>query len=164
MLNGVDEEHQVHSLGTEHHVEVLQRILGNLLDLDTIGQLAIHILVWLLGWVVVGVNQRSEGSEQEWLDLDDLFPILLELDLHQVDHKSTEVIPVLYVDETVLEHSQALVAPQLDEGLLVLATTSVSLGKTLEHLGQVSQVEGVVRLGGRGTELFLHIVVHVDSR
>mmetsp|Transcript_42095 Transcript_42095/g.120857 ORF Transcript_42095/g.120857 Transcript_42095/m.120857 type:complete len:259 (-) Transcript_42095:2891-3667(-) len=66
-------------------------------------------------------------------------------------------------DQAVAENAAHLVVPQPRERLCAGHMHRLDHQKTLEHLGHVSQIEGVVRPGRRGEQLVPALVVEVDS-
>jgi len=55
------------------------------------------------------------------------------------------------------------VSPKLDHVFVFRDGTWVRLGDALEHLGHISQVIGVVRLGRRWSESRLDLLIGVNS-
>mmetsp|Transcript_20678 Transcript_20678/g.31621 ORF Transcript_20678/g.31621 Transcript_20678/m.31621 type:complete len:466 (-) Transcript_20678:2095-3492(-) len=161
MLDGGHEEHQVHLLGVIHTVVVLETVLCSALHFIAIVELAVNVLVGLLAGVTAGVAQWHEGSEEERLHLDDAVPVLLEFILNDgVDH-GLEDVSVALGDHTILEHTQALVRPQLDHVVFVGDSLGIRLGDALEDLADISQVVSVMRLGRSRLELAHGL--HVDE-
>lgn len=56
---------------------------------------------------------------------------------------------VLCVDEAIMEHSHDLMVPQLGDAQGIITKLSRATTNPLEHLVDVSEVEGVVRFLGR---------------
>ena len=75
-----------------------------------------------------------------------------------------EPLPVLAVDESVLEHAQCLVGPDPNQGLLGLQVVVLHLQDPLENLRQVPQVEGVMRFRRSRQQLLGHPRVHLNRR
>lgn len=73
-------------------------------DLFVVGDFYVGLLVSAL-WHKV--------SEYQWLLFDDVVKLDVKLRLHLGLHKVVEPLPVLVVDQTILEHAAAFVVPQL---------------------------------------------------
>jgi hypothetical protein len=69
---------------------------------------------------------------------------------------------IFLTNETIREDSEALVSPELDHITLSFNGLGRCLGNTLEDLGHVSQVIGIVRLGRGWSELDLNHLVNCD--
>jgi hypothetical protein len=65
-------------------------------------------------------------------------------------------------DHTIVEDSQDLVAPKLDQVLFGVLVGFLGLVKTSEHFADVSHVEHVVGALGRGQELLRNVVEELD--
>mmetsp|Transcript_23994 Transcript_23994/g.78049 ORF Transcript_23994/g.78049 Transcript_23994/m.78049 type:complete len:383 (+) Transcript_23994:1924-3072(+) len=70
---------------------------------------------------------------------------------------------VLVVHEAVMEHAERLMRPNPRQHLCVL-NRHAHHRHALEHLGQVTHVEGVVRLGRRRQELVADRIVNLERR
>ena len=79
-----------------------------------------------------------------------LFPLDLEVVLEVALHQTKEPSSVLVIDQPIVEDTLGLVNPQTHQGLLIVQVVEVDFQDSLEHLTQVTQVEGVVRLGRSG--------------
>ena len=73
--------------------------------------------------------------------------------------------PVFVVHQAIVQHAACLMHHQADEAMPVLAdAVLVRHQHTSKHLGQVSQVECVVRLAGGGQHGGTHGIVHLHAR
>ena len=82
--------------------------------------------------------------------LDDLDPAALPVHACEVEQLLAQELAIVGVDEAVVEGAQALVPPQLQQRALAAQPARLGAQHALCDLGQVTQVERVVRLGGIG--------------
>ena len=82
-------------------------------------------------------------------------PAHLELPVHacEVEQLLAQELAIVGVDEAVVEGAQALVPPQLQQRALAAQPARLHHQHALHDLGEVAQVEGVVRLGGDRLEV-----------
>jgi len=80
----------------------------------------------------------------------------LEIALTLSEHEILEHFLVIFVDHTIGEDTHVLVIPELDEFEFSVDRLLVSTARALEDLRDISQVERVVGLVGRGLQLTLH--------
>lgn len=92
-----------------------------------------------------------------------LLVIHLELDFQLLVEVSLEDFSVLERVESVVEDSQDLVRPQLDNVLLAFIEVLVSHVYSLEHLRNVSHVEDVVTLCWGRQEVLLNGIEQIDG-
>mmetsp|Transcript_5337 Transcript_5337/g.17248 ORF Transcript_5337/g.17248 Transcript_5337/m.17248 type:complete len:451 (-) Transcript_5337:5575-6927(-) len=149
-MDRVLEEDQVHGL-----VEVHGVVVGELAQLGPgeldVGDLHVgrHVLL----------QEVAPAHVHEGLGR----PGLVELVLEHLDHLVVVPRAVLLRDEAVPEHTARLVAPQPHEGVGVRHVLGLHHEHPLNHLGQVAQVEGVVRPRRRGPQLLLDLAVHCEG-
>lgn len=74
-----------------------------------------------------------------------------------------ELLSVFEGVKSVLEDSQDLMSPQLNDVLLAFVEVLICKVYSLEYLGDVSHVEDVVRLGWSWQEVLLDDVEEVDG-
>ena len=100
------------------------------------------------------VNENSvftaRGAVLSVVELEVLFKLFVQ--------ESLEFVLIVDRDHTVVEDSQDLVAPKLDQVLFGILVGLLSLIKTSEHFADVSHVEHVVGALGRGKELLRNVV------
>jgi hypothetical protein len=75
-----------------------------------------------------------------------------------------ELLSVFKGVESVMEHTEHLMAPELDDVLFALIEILVGLIHALEYLRDVAHVKDVVGLGGGRQEVLLDIVEQIDRR
>mmetsp|Transcript_3151 Transcript_3151/g.13663 ORF Transcript_3151/g.13663 Transcript_3151/m.13663 type:complete len:966 (+) Transcript_3151:6936-9833(+) len=175
VLDGVQEHHEFHRR-SGLPVVIVERLLDDALELAPVLDPLIHAGLGAGDHViavdkpvharrrdpvvVVGLLGRALGLGQG----DDLVPTHAELFLRGGVDQIAEPLPVLVVHHPVLEDPQVLVHPQAVQLIPVLGDHArVSAEQALEHPGEISQVERVVRLGGRREQISSHRVVDVNG-
>lgn len=73
------------------------------------------------------------------------------------------LITIILVNETVPEDSESLMDPESDKGLLGVEVGKVNHEHSLNNLGKISEVEGVVALSWGGEEVSDSLDVEVDG-
>mmetsp|Transcript_6913 Transcript_6913/g.16623 ORF Transcript_6913/g.16623 Transcript_6913/m.16623 type:complete len:1317 (-) Transcript_6913:1319-5269(-) len=155
VLDRVLEEDEVHAVG-KGDVVLLEVVVEDARQLGHVGRLLI----------VLNVGTRlQEVDEDDRLGAED--GVGLErggegpaLDLHD---NVGEPLLVGRVREAVVEDALDLVDAELAEVVRTLYLPLVNHEHTLKHLADVTQVERVVKLGGRRQELGRDAVVHLDG-
>ena len=122
-----------------------------------------HLLVLALLDDVLRVDPLAE--EQRHFRVRDLRLVVdVELLLALGRDRLGEPRAIIVRDEAVLEDAHALVAPQLDERVLLLDDVGRRDREALEDLGHVAQVERVVRREGRRQQALRDLVVDANGR
>lgn len=85
------------------------------------------------------------------------FAQILEMESH------LDNVPVSVVDETIVVASQCFVAPKTQYLLWSLEPSRGCLTHPLEHPGNVSEIEGIVELGGSGQKSILDGQIRLDT-
>eukprot|EP00968_Pinguiococcus_pyrenoidosus_P027389 scaffold7375_cov268-Pinguiococcus_pyrenoidosus.AAC.39 len=132
VLDGVLEQHQIHRLAG-HHVVVLQVLLHHLLERFPV--LELHVLLHRCPRV------REVAVQDAFVVASHLVPVEAEGLLHLSPETPQEPVAVVAVRQSIMEHSNALVRPEAQEGDLVLHELGVALQDALEDLAQVAEVE-----------------------
>ena len=92
----------------------------------------------------------------------------LEVFIERILHNIEEAKPVLIVNEPVIENPIDLVHPEADELVSLAHVAGGGQENTSHHAREISQVEHIVRLGGRREEVgdsrhvYCHSGLHHD--
>ena len=148
--DGIAEEDEKHGLAL--HVELLLELGEERRQLPLVHDAHV-LLLGLAAHRVVAVERAVEALDG---------PVRLEPLLEHGRRRGVEPVAVLLVDEAVAEDALHLVHPEQQQRLAVRQRRAADHEHALEDLGQVAQVEGVVRLGRRRQQLELHALVDVD--
>lgn len=79
--------------------------MTDLVELLLIPKLAVDVLVWLLSGIAIGIAQWHKASKDQWLMLDQVFPLDFELVFHLLRKHILELISILHADQSVLKYS-----------------------------------------------------------
>ena len=167
VLERVEEQHQVHGLLTRR-VEVHEVLGDHAVQLIVLEHLAVHLGV-RAGDQEIAKHQTSElrrvhhpvavGVQSRENFVEGNIEVLLCEPLGHLE----EPLAVGFVREPVREHPQALVHPQPGQRTFIGDALFGGGADTLEHLGNVAEVKGVMRLHRRGQQLALHRLVQLDG-
>mmetsp|Transcript_13697 Transcript_13697/g.27719 ORF Transcript_13697/g.27719 Transcript_13697/m.27719 type:complete len:749 (-) Transcript_13697:6644-8890(-) len=156
VLDGIQEQHQLHrSLAL--FVVQLEVLLEGFAARLQVGGL-------LVNPAVTPVRPAEEVATDESLVDHHGVPLLVHLSLHDVAHRVVQPLAILVVDQAIAEDAATLVDPQAHELVQLVGLDAAGLEHALEHLGQITQVEGVVRLLRRGQQVLGDRVVQLDGR
>lgn len=146
MLDAVTEEHKVHG-----------RVVS-IVDFELLIKLG-HQLVCFTQLDIL--RTVLEVTEEDILIVLNL-PIHVKVALHDLVSDGHEFAAILLIDETIPEDSEGLVKPQVHEVVLVGEVLKINHEHALDDLGEISQVESIVALGGGREEVTncLDIDVH----
>jgi hypothetical protein len=100
----------------------------------TISQLAVKLSVWLLISIAVWINSRSETSEKQWLNLNDLSPFFLKILLDLFLEHGHPLLSVLIRNKTIMENSETFVRPKLDHIVVISNGLRIRLVDSCKHL------------------------------
>lgn len=78
--------------------------------------------------------------------------------LKLIIQKSLKKVLVFSVNETIVEDAKNFVTPQLDDLLFGLVEVFICEVQPLEHFGNVTHVEHIVRFGRRGQESLTNLM------
>mmetsp|Transcript_65607 Transcript_65607/g.133205 ORF Transcript_65607/g.133205 Transcript_65607/m.133205 type:complete len:231 (+) Transcript_65607:5162-5854(+) len=141
MFLSILEEHQVH-LARVHAVVLLQSFLKHELRLSRVRGSHVRLLVAVEEVAVHQVRETLHGPRD------------LQVFLQVFGQAVVEPGTVLLVDQAISELTTGLVDPEPGETLRVAKLRSdVHHQHALQHLGRISQVEGVVTLHRRGQQI-----------
>ena len=159
VLGGVHEKHQVHRVRGVG-VVLLEVLLHQQHHLLHVRDFLVHALFLGLCAAAQKVPEQNRAVHEQVLERRRVGKVFL----HDLRHHVLVVVLVLHRDEPVVEHAHGLVHPQARHDVPGLTLIRGDEQHALQHLGQVAQVERVVRLGGRRQELLGHAAVHLHRR
>jgi hypothetical protein len=162
MFNCICKEYQIHSFASIHCVKLFEHIHALLRHKFTICELAVDVGQRLLGIVTIRVDHGREGAEEQRLDLDKIIQTLLELLRSLLFEELQQLVTILLRDETVLEHSHALMGPEFDCRGLVSVSAGIRFRDALEDLRHITQVVCVMGLGRCRAESLLNLLIRLD--
>jgi hypothetical protein len=152
MLDAVAEEHKVHG-----------RVVG-IVDFELLIKLGNQLVSFTQLDILRTVLEVTEEDIFIVLNL----PIHVKVAFHDLVSDGHEFAAILLINETISEDSEGLVKPQVHEIVLVGEVLKINHEHALDDLGEISQVESVVALGGGREEVTncLDIDVHrgLDDR
>ena len=105
----------------------------------------------------------NEITEQDVLVLLDV-PVITEIVLLNGMGSFSELLSVLFVDETISEDSESLAHEELSEVLFGLDVLETAHQHTLNNLGKITKVESVMGLGWSWQEELNCLGVDLDGR
>lgn len=100
-------------------------------------------------------------TEQDLVEVFE-FPLHVKVVLHLLVSQLAVPVAISLVDKTISEHSESLVDPQMNQASLVLKVLEADHEDSLDHLGEISEVEGVMALGWSWQEVVDGLLIEVD--
>lgn len=100
----------------------------------------------------INVDTFHEVGEDDALGVVDVGLAELEVVLRSLNHQIRQEVTVTLANHSIAEHASVLMVPDADKFDRHGTKFGVSTNNTLENLGDISQVECVVRLAGGGLE------------
>ena len=113
---------------------------------------------------VFSIIAKEVVTKDDSLSIKHLLLRHLELFFSLVEDELLQDFLVLVVNHTIGKDSHVLVEPKLQQADLSVDRLLVSSASTLEDFADITQVESVVRLVGRGLQLGLHAGIDILGR
>ena len=144
-------------------IEVGQSALSNFLYLFFIMKFTVYILEWLFRFITSWVAKWHKRSKQQWLLCNKVVPIFLVLVLDDSSNQRLEEVSILITDKSILEYSETFMSPKLNEVVFSCDGLCTRFRDSLEYLGDISKVIGVMTLSWCWSEVFHGLLVDEDS-
>ena len=115
-------------------------------------------------WTVVALISLHVVIKDDSLSIKNVFFGDLEVALCLREDEGLEHLLVILINHTISEDTLVLVEPELQDLNLVRDCLLMRTANALENLANITQVECVVRLVGRGLQLLLDTSVYYLGR